>query len=147
MNERCHDCGNLLVAYQRMVGPVEIFCEWCEVNPPVQDEPAALQALAAPVYVSLHTGDPNTHYCEVHEVPYGYTRQPIKFSLPHKGRSVNTDKVSFSFDGDCPAISHFAIFDAPVGGTRLFSSILDSRVKPQAGDILEFLPGSVTVSI
>lgn len=105
------------------------------------------------VYLSLHTEDPSTRYDGNSEMVgigsgTGYDRQRIKFGFAKDNPGMeNLNRVAFEFKGDGPAISHFAIFDAPYGGTMIFSDRLDSRVMPEEGDTVEFVPGSVKVSL
>jgi len=110
-------------------------------------------------YLSLHTADPGT--TGANEVGTGawpaYARRSAElggaiglgWSVPTVGVSSNLLQVGYpSHNGASPlTITHFAIWDAGVGGNCLETAPLTTPRTLQVGDILIFDVGSLTLTV
>lgn len=77
-----------------------------------------------------------------------YVRQPIIFGVPSGGTTSNTTDISFPYAGNTWGnVVYAAIRDASTGGNLLFYGTLVTPRFINAGDVLKFLTGNVTVII
>jgi hypothetical protein len=98
-------------------------------------------------YVSLHTALPTAP----NEVAGGaYARQPVDFTMAGSEPTVLSNDAIIEFPiatADWGNITHFAIWDAAVGGNMLIRKAVTVPKTILIGDVARFLVGELDVSI
>ncbi len=113
----------------------------------------------ANLYVGLFDADPGEDGAGAAEVTgAGYARVPVandkttwSTSAPAGQPVINQVEILFAEAGadwaGGAAITHFALFDAAVGGNFLASGILTAAVTVAGGDRLRFGPGDMSITL
>jgi hypothetical protein len=102
-------------------------------------------------FLALYTTNP-TAFDTGAEIPFtgssNYFRQPITFGPPSNGSLANTGEIDFPPAGTTWGnVAYAAIRDAATGGNLLFYGSLVLPRYINAGDVLRFLVGNVTVTV
>lgn len=104
-----------------------------------------------PIYVALFTswGAGDTPGLEVSG--NGYARQAASFAAPVGGVCANAGPSPLTFPTATPntwgTITHFAIYDAASNGNMMYHNKLTAPVVVQSGDIPQWPPGTLKVTL
>jgi hypothetical protein len=106
----------------------------------------------AAIYLALSTADPGDMGLGAAEPPAGsYTR--VETSKAHwagasGGAVCNANAIEFAQATSAwGTITHFALYDAALGGNLLACGLLTEPATVAAGDTLRFEPGDLTVTL
>lgn len=109
----------------------------------------AMPTAPAGLYVGLFSSDPtdaSSGGTEVTTTVRAAGRPAATFGASTTGTMSNSAKVDFGNAAGGATVSHFALFDAASGGTKLFSGALTLSKTVTQGDPVYFDVGSLTIN-
>lgn len=103
---------------------------------------------APTVYLGLYVSSPEDDNSGTEVSGGGYARLPITFSAPSNGFTANTNQLIFPVATSAwGTVTHFGILDSGAAGNLLYYGQLIQPREVSTGDLLKFLPGTVTVNL
>jgi len=108
------------------------------------------------VFIALYTSDPTDADSGVEVSDSAYVRQVADataadgFDVPDTtgGDTANTAVITYPGIADVEiVVTHWAIFDAEIGGNMLYQSVLTQAKTLQVSDVMSFPVGSLTVTL
>ena len=110
----------------------------------------AMPTAPSAVYIGLFSSDPTdaaTGGTEVTTTVRAAGRVAATFGASTTGTMSNSATIDFGSAAGGTTVSHFAAFDAPTGGNKLFSGSLNASKTINAGDPTSFAVGTLTATL
>jgi len=109
----------------------------------------AMPSAPSGIHIGLFSSDPtdaNTGGTEVTTTVRAAGRVAATFGAASGGSMSNSALIDYGNAAGGATVSHFAAFDAPTGGNKLFSGALSAAKAVTTGDPVSFAIGALSVT-